>query len=88
MPDSLRRAIRSLAQIGTINAVIALLAVFELIDWTPAQVGAVNAVALPLLTFLHNFLEDNSRFPSVLKGEASSGVNPVTHDAPGGAVPE
>lgn len=81
MSDATRRALRSLLQIGTVNAVIALLAVFEVIHWTPVQVGAVNAVALPLVSFAQNWLEDKGAIPALIKSPASSGAKPVPEDA-------
>lgn len=56
--DALARAARTLFQIGTVAAVIMLLAQFEYIDWTEQQTAAVMGVMGILVTFVQNFLED------------------------------
>lgn len=55
------------------------------VDLTEAQHAALLVVATPLFTALVCFVEDNSGFPAVLKGPASSGQNPAP--GPGGGNP-
>lgn len=77
MSDAQRRAIRGFFQIGLVSAVIALLAAFELIQWTETQTVAVMAVATPVVSFIQNWLEDNTQTPALLKAPTSPGANPV-----------
>lgn len=78
MSDAQRRAIRSLLQVGLVQALIQLYNAFSANDLTGEQVTAITLVATPLLVFLQNWLEDNTDFPSVGKSPASVGQNPVT----------
>lgn len=56
--DALARAARTLIQIGTLSAVVGLLAIFDVINWTEEQTAAVLTVGGIVITFLQNFLED------------------------------
>ena len=56
--DALARALRTLFQIGTVAAVIVLLAQFDYIDWTEQQTAAVMGVAGIVVTFMQNLIED------------------------------
>lgn len=56
--DALARAARTLIQIGTLSAVVGLLAIFDVIDWSEEQTAAVLTVGGIVITFAQNFLED------------------------------
>lgn len=77
MSDATRRGLRTLVQASTVGALIALAQVFGWIKWTPEQVGAVMALATPLVAFVQNFLEDTGVIPAVGKAPASAGAHPV-----------
>lgn len=90
MSDAIRRALRTFFQafIGVILAQSAPIALSASkgeyildIDWLMRiSVSGVAAAVIAVLTFAQNWLEDNTKFPSMLKAQASSGQNPVTHD--------
>lgn len=65
--DGLKRAARTLFQVGTVSAVVALLQEFHLIEWTTQQTVAVITAATPIVSFLQNWLEDNTPTPKMLK---------------------
>lgn len=77
MSDAQRRAIRGFVQVGFVSAVIALLAAFDVIRWNETQTVAVMAVATPIVSFIQNWLEDNTSAPAILKAPTSPGVNPI-----------
>lgn len=88
LPDSVRRAIRTFIQafIGVLLVQVATLTA-DLddgeIDWNLWKRVALTAVAagfVAFVTWLQNFLEDNTSMPAVLKATPSSGQNPVTAD--------
>lgn len=88
LPDSVRRALRTFVQafIGVLFVQVAAL-VADLddgeIDWNLWKRVALSALAagfVALVTFIHNWLEDNTGLPAVGKATASSGQNPVTVD--------
>lgn len=87
MSDALRRAIRTWLQtfVGVILASGVLSAMSEtgMVDWAVLKKAAVSAAvagAVAVLAFGQNYLEDKGSIPSLLKAEASSGANPITHD--------
>jgi len=89
MNDALRRAIRTAIQAftGVILAQVTLITIDIAGGYVPdinwiKRVGASAAVAaaISLVTWLHNYAEDNSSFPAILKANASVGQNPVTSD--------
>jgi hypothetical protein len=91
LPDAARRAIRTFLQafLGVILAQIGAIAISAQkgeyvldIEWLKRiGVSAFAAGVIAVLSFLQNYLEDNTNFPAVLKSSASSGQNPVTQDA-------
>jgi hypothetical protein len=78
--DAQRRGLRSLLQVGFVQALIALYNAFAVVDLTTEQVTAITLVATPLLAFAQNWIEDNTQFPAFGKAPASSGENPVPGD--------
>lgn len=88
LPDSVRRAIRTFVQafIGVLLVqAAALLADLDdgEIDWNLWKRVALSALAagfVAAVTWVQNFLEDAGAVPSVLKAQASSGADPITHD--------
>lgn len=77
MNDATRRGLRSLLQVGIVQALIGLWNAFATNDLTTEQVTAITLVATPLLSFAQNLLEDQTSFPAFLKSPASAGANPV-----------
>lgn len=84
MPDALRRAIRTFVQafLGSIisSGVLSAMSTGGVVDLSvlgKAAAAAIVAGIIALVTFLQNFLEDNTSFPAVLKARASDGANPV-----------
>jgi hypothetical protein len=67
LPDSGRRATRTLLQTSTVAAVVVLLSVFDIIHWTDIQTAAVMAVATPLVSWMQNLLEDRAVIPALLR---------------------
>jgi len=84
MSDAQRRALRSLLQVGLVQALIALYNAFATNDLTTEQVTAITLTVTPLLVFGQNWLEDNTSAPAILKSPASSGKNPEPDPGPGG----
>lgn len=82
LSDAQRRALRTLLQVGTIQAIILLLKQFNIINWTVEQQAAVTTLGGLLISFVHNWLEDNTSMPAVLKAVPSSGQNPVDINPP------
>lgn len=87
MNDAIRRAIRTFVQvfIGTVLAsgVFSAFATEGVVDWSALKKVGVSAICsafVALLTYVQNALEDSGAIPSVLKAQASSGADPVTHD--------
>lgn len=85
--DCLRRAVRTFFQ-GAIGVFILLglpfLQIFAggdtTIDfnaWKTIGIASAAGGIISLVTAIHNLLEDNTPFPAVLKGKATSGANPV-----------
>lgn len=81
MNDATRRGLRSLLQVGLVQAAIQFYNAFASTQLTADQVTAVTVLATPLLAFIQNLLEDNTSFPALLKAPASSGQNPAPDDA-------
>lgn len=95
--DPVRRAIRSFFQ-GFIGILVVLavpilnqlitsvgsggVAVIDVPFWRNIGIAAVAGGAVSLVSFLHNVLEDNTRFPAYLKGRPSTGENPVPDPGP------
>jgi hypothetical protein len=80
--DAQRRGLRSLLQVGFVQALMVLYNAFASTDLTADQVAAITLVATPLLAFGQNWAEDNTSVPSILKAPASSGQNPVPEPDP------
>ena len=82
--DPLRRALRVamvlLAAAGP--GVPALAAAFNVPAGRVAQIVAVFSFATVLLTAVRNQLEDNTKFPAVLKAVPATGENPVPEPDP------
>jgi hypothetical protein len=88
MSDSVRRAIRTFVQATT--GILLGQAVILLTDiddgeldwnlWKRVALSALAAGVIALITFAHNWAEDNAGLPAVLKATPSSGENPVTRD--------
>jgi len=80
--DAGRRATRTFVQVGLVLGVMQLYNAFAATDLSADQVAGIIAVATPLVGFIQNLLEDNTPFPALLKGPASSGVNPIPAPEP------
>jgi hypothetical protein len=76
LPDSARRATRTLVQTSLAASVIALLSVFELIHWSSLQTVAVMAVATPLIGWTQAMLEDRAAIPKLLRPTVIEVVGP------------
>lgn len=83
MNDATRRGLRTLLQVGLVQAAIQVYNAFAPARLTADQVSAITAIATPLLAFVQNFLEDSTPLPALLKSPPSPGVNPVPEDAGG-----
>lgn len=71
MSDAVRRALRTLMQLVASGGLTAL--VDKLVGgMDPAYVAIVMAVWQVAVTFAHNWLEDNTAFPTVLKASSST----------------
>lgn len=76
MNDPLRRAIRTLFQFIVAGGLTTV--VNELANGLSAnQKVLVQGANMLVVTFAQNYLEDNTRFPAVLKAPPSAGTNPV-----------
>lgn len=82
LSDAQRRAFRTLLQVGTVQAVIVFLTAFHIVAWTTEQQAAVTTLATLVLAFVHNWLEDNTQMPALLKAVPSPGQNPVDINPP------
>jgi hypothetical protein len=92
LPDAARRAIRTFVQAftGVIVVQAAAIAVnaqqgeYVLdVDWLKrVGISALAAGVIALVTWVHNWAEDNTNLPAVLKATPSSGQNPATVDPP------
>lgn len=82
MSDATRRALRTFLQalIALIPTIPGAAAVFNISAEVCAKVGAVGAVLVTVITFVVNYLEDNTNMPALLKAQPSAGRNPVTID--------
>lgn len=87
MTDSQRRALRTLFQVGLVQALIQLWNAFSPQPMNVEQAGAITAVATPLVSFGQNWLEDNTNAPAFLKAPASRGQNPVPDSVGSATVP-
>lgn len=67
MTNAQRRALRTLIQVGLVQAIIQLYNAFSPHPLNAEQVSAVTAVATPLLAFGQNWFEDNTTAPALLK---------------------
>lgn len=81
MNDATRRGLRTLLQVGLVQAVIQFYNAFASTDLTPEQTAAITTLATPLLAFIQNYLEDNTPMPALFKAPASDGQNPKPDDA-------
>jgi hypothetical protein len=99
MTDALRRALRTFIQsfVGTFvligfpllqGAYDALAGgediVFDINAWKRVGIACVISAVIALVSFIQNWLEDNTNTPAVLKAPASEGQNPAPAD--GGVV--
>jgi hypothetical protein len=76
--DAARRGLRTLLQVGLVQAVIQVLQVFGITHWSAEQIAAVTTLATPILAYVQNALEDSTpAMPALFKAPASSGQNPV-----------
>lgn len=89
MSDAIRRGIRAFFQVflSTIisSGVLSAADTRGVVDFSAIEkvlVSAMMAGIAAVVVFSHNWLEDNTSFPAVLKSTASSGQNPVTQDPP------
>jgi hypothetical protein len=80
MNDASRRGLRTLMQIGVVEAVLQLLRAFG-VNLTEEQHAAILVLATPLVTAAQNWLEDRGNVPALLKAPASEGANPVPDNA-------
>jgi hypothetical protein len=80
MPDSLRRALRTLFQAGTAGVIVACYQAF-VHPLTPEQAAAALAGLTVVITFGQNALEDAGAIPAMGKAPASPGANPVPDPA-------
>lgn len=80
MPDSLRRAIRTLLQLIASGGLTALVDSFAG-GLSPESATLLLMINTVLVTFLQNYLEDNTSFPAILKAPASPGENPTPKSA-------
>lgn len=79
LPDSVRRALRTLVQLvagGGLTALVDQLAQ----DLPDAYRPYIFIASTVIVTLAQNYAEDRNWIPSILKAQASSGANPVTHD--------
>lgn len=70
MSNAQRRALRTLIQVGLVQAVIQLYNAFAPHPLNAEQVSAITAFATPLLAFGQNWLEDNTAAPTLLAAPA------------------
>lgn len=89
MSDALRKGIRAFFQtfLGVVigSGVLSAFDTTGVVDWAAIKkvlVSAAFAGITSVVVFGHNWLEDNTSFPAVLKATPSAGENPVTHDPP------
>lgn len=81
MSDATRRFLRTVIQLIASGGLTAIVdAVVG--GLSPAMIALVLAVWQAVVTYCHNWLEDNTRFPAMLKAPASQGVNPVPPATP------
>ncbi|HEX6537490.1 MAG TPA: hypothetical protein VF041_23110 [Gemmatimonadaceae bacterium] len=76
LPDWLRRAIRTLAQVAVVEAVIQVLLAFG-VPITPVQHTAILGLATPVVSAIQNALEDKGVVPALGKAPAPDGERPV-----------
>jgi hypothetical protein len=84
--DPLRRGLRSLVQIGFVQAAMQLYNAFATTPLTPNQMVAITTFVTPILIVAYNWLEDapGVPLPALLKAPASGGEHPVP-DPEGGS---
>lgn len=77
MSDAQRRALRTLVQVGLVQALIQLYNAFAPVqyDLTLEQQSAITVVATPIVVFIQNWLEDNTSVPTLLKGDGPSSTD-------------
>lgn len=77
--DPLRRSLRGLLQIGTVQAAMGLYNAFAAVPLTANQMIAITTFVTPILIFAMNWLEDSPDvpLPALLKAPASGGQDPV-----------
>lgn len=82
MSDSLRRALRTFVQafLGSVITSGVLSAASEngVVDWSAAKkagVAALAAAVVAVITFVQNWLEDNTKAPALLKRD--DGLTPI-----------
>lgn len=66
LSDPVRRALRTLMQVGLVTAVLELLVAFG-VPVSREQQAALLAVATPLVAFAQNLLEDAGTLPPLAK---------------------
>lgn len=85
--DPARRALRTLFQIGTVTALIALWNAFAATPLTAGQTSAITAVGTLLVSFAQNFLEEQGAVPKMFKGPTPDPALPaVVGDGPSNAT--
>jgi hypothetical protein len=89
MSDALRRTIRTFVRtfVGVLltSGVFSAVSTKGVVDWAVLQkvfISAIAAGVVGVLTYAHNWAEDNTAFPAILKSTPSAGLNPVTEDPP------
>lgn len=72
MSDAMKRSIRGLFQIAFPEAILRVLEAFNVITLTEDQHVTLLAVLMFAVTFVQNWLEDNTAVPALLKPEVKS----------------
>ncbi len=92
MPDSVRRTIRTLAQVALAAGLTALYGALQgwsvtatkspsIADVKGAAIYVVFAILMAVVPLAINMLEDKGAIPAYLKSPPSPGANPVPKDA-------
>lgn len=77
MSDAQRRAVRTLLQVSAVQILLQTYNAFAPNPLTNEQYVALTALGSMLVTFGQAWLEDNTRFPALLKAPTSPGQNPI-----------
>lgn len=67
MSDAQKRALRTLFQVGLVQAIIVAYNAFAPAKLTVEQAAAITGLATPLISFAQNWLETNTATPAMLK---------------------